>query len=106
MYTYSDSLFDTPETKTTWLISYPPAKIKKKNTSLSYSYDTSHWLKVKVSAELVPLWRRGEDPLFCLSQLLEAAHVPRLVFPFFCLQHLIHVTSPCPVFQGQTSFLP
>ena len=30
MYTYSDSLFDTPETKTTWLISYPPAKIKKK----------------------------------------------------------------------------
>ena len=58
MYTYNDSLFDTPETKTTWLINYPPAKIKKQNTSfLSYSSDTAHWLKVKVSAGLVPFWR-------------------------------------------------
>lgn len=30
MYTCNDSLFDTPETKTTWLINYPLAKIKKK----------------------------------------------------------------------------
>lgn len=55
MYTCNDLLFDTPETKTTWLINYPPAKIKKKNTSfLSYSSDVPHWLKVKVSTGLVP----------------------------------------------------
>lgn len=106
MYTCNDSLFDTPETKTTWLINYPLAKIKKKKIQVSYLTVLTCLTGLKSRCPRGWFLSRGEDLLFCLSQLLEAARIPWLVVPFFCLQRLIHVTSLCPIFQGRASFLP